>query len=636
MGGIGRGRRILVVEDNPKNLKLVTDLLTYRGHEVLTAGDGESGIDTAIREIPDLILMDLQLPGLDGLSATERIKADERTARIPVLAVTAHALREDSRRIRQAGCDGYVTKPIRTREFIRVVEEALKIDSISVAGEPAERKKPAEGPPPGTAKGTVLVVDDEERNRRLIEATLAPLGYELIHSPSGEEALARIEKVRPDLVLLDIMMPGMDGIEVTKRVRANPETSHIPIILLTAFADAERRLKGIEAGCDDFVAKPFDRLELTARIRSLLKISFYRTQMANSRKFDIVFEEAGDGVVIMDGEWKVEAANEVARRLLELPDPRPADFRLIDHLYRALDISVELRKLRDPGRRETRFEIRRPETESLRPLVLESTVKKILGPEGTVATVVLTIKDITGRWTEDRLKEDFLSGVSHKLKTPLAVIMANNEGLMNEYLGPIAPDQREAIQDMQIAARNLLSHVNKLLAFTSPDSFQHGSWAREPLVSFLSNYLERLKIQYESEAVTFALRIGDDVADLLVTPLPVTVALDNLAENAVKFRGNGPVLVHIGARRVSEGWVEISVEDNGPGIPAEYHRTIFEKFYQLEKYHTGRVAGAGLGLSLTKRVIEGLGGTIRVQSRLGEGATFSFTVPATRGADLEA
>lgn len=580
--------------------------------------------------------MDLQLPGLDGLSATERIKANERTARIPVLAVTAHALREDSRRIRQAGCDGYVTKPIRTREFLRVVEEALRVDTASPDEGPKRAAKAVRETARPTAQGTILVVDDEERNRRLLEANLAPLGYEVTHAPNGEDALARIEETQPDLVLLDIMMPGMDGIEVTRRVRANPETSHIPIILITAFADAERRLKGIEAGCDDFVAKPFDRLELTARIRSLLKISFYRTQIANSRKFDIVFEETGDGVVIMDGEWVVDAANETARRLLDIPDSRASGFRLLDHLYRNLELSVELRKLEDPGVKEVRFEIQRPETESLRPLVLDSAVKKILGPDGTLATVVLTAKDITSRWTEDRLKEDFLSSVSHKLKTPLAVIMANNEGLLNEYLGPITPDQREAIQDMQTAAQDLLSHVNKLLAFTSPDAFQHGSWAREPLVSFLANYAERLKIQYESETVSFEVRTGHDVEDLLITPQPVTVALDNLAENAVKFRGNGPARVRIGARRVSEGWVEISVEDNGPGIPAEYHKTVFDKFYQVEKYHTGRVAGAGLGLSLTKRVIEGLGGTIRVQSRLGEGSIFSFTVPAARGTDLEA
>ncbi len=620
-----RGKRILVVEDNPKNMKLVTDLLAYRGHRVLTAVDGESGIEKAVREVPDLILMDIQLPGLDGLSATARLKSDDRTASIPVLAVTAHALRGDSRKIRLAGCDGYITKPIRTREFIRIVEEALRIEPSK---EKNEKSMPAPEMEETKTGGTVLAVDDEDRNRRLIEATLSPLGIRVVQAASGEEALRVIAEDPPDLVLLDLMMPGMDGLETARRIRANAETRHLPIVLLTAFADAERKLQGIEAGCDDFIAKPFDRIELTARIRSLIRVSFYRTQMANSKKFDTVFQETGDGVVLLDGEYRVEAVNDSAARLLEIPGGTPDRFDLIDHMYTTRHISIEKSELLDPEQTETRFEVRRDETKETGILVLDGALKKIHGPGGAVATAVLTLKDVTRRWTDDRLKENFLSGISHKLKTPLAVILANNESFLSGYLGKVSEEQEEALRDMFSAGQELLSHMNKLISFASPDLFAPSNRAQEPLDAFLECYMDGMKTRYEKQGVRVTLDGDPRSSELSINSAAVSLALDNLVENAVKFAGNKELEIAISARRISEGWLEFSVEDNGRGIPPEEIDRVFERFYQVEKYHTGMVAGAGLGLPLARRIVEGMGGTIRVRSRLGDGSTFSFTVPS--------
>ncbi|MFQ5586092.1 MAG: response regulator [Thermodesulfobacteriota bacterium] len=118
--------RILVIEDHPSNMKLVTRLLTKEGHEVLQATDGGSGVETAIREMPDLILMDIQLPGIDGLTATRLLKEDEKTGRIPIIALTAFAMKGDEQRMLDAGCDGYISKPIRYREFLDTVESFLK------------------------------------------------------------------------------------------------------------------------------------------------------------------------------------------------------------------------------------------------------------------------------------------------------------------------------------------------------------------------------------------------------------------------------------------------------------------------------------------------------------------------------
>ena len=116
---------VLVVEDNPANMKLAKLLLESAGHTVLTAADAETGISVARNAHPALVLMDIQLPGMDGLEATALLKADATTRAIPVIALTALAMKGDEERIRAAGCDGYIAKPIRYREFLATIAAAV-------------------------------------------------------------------------------------------------------------------------------------------------------------------------------------------------------------------------------------------------------------------------------------------------------------------------------------------------------------------------------------------------------------------------------------------------------------------------------------------------------------------------------
>ena len=116
---------VLVVEDNPTNMRLTLLLLRGAGHEVISADDAECGLKLAVERQPDLILMDIQLPGMDGLEATMRLKADVATQRIPVLALTALAMKGDEERILAAGCDGYIAKPMRYRAFLAAVHAHL-------------------------------------------------------------------------------------------------------------------------------------------------------------------------------------------------------------------------------------------------------------------------------------------------------------------------------------------------------------------------------------------------------------------------------------------------------------------------------------------------------------------------------
>ena len=184
------------------------------------------------------------------------LRADPATARIPVIAVTASVMQQDRKQITEAGFDGYIGKPINLKEFLD-----------SGARHARERRDERRD-----ARRKVLVVDDTPQNVKLLADLLAVKGYAR-RDRGQRRGGARADRAEPpDLVLLDVMMPGMSGYDVCRRIRADPQTALLPVVLVTSLDPQQERVKGIEAGADDFLGKPINQPELFARVRSLLRI----------------------------------------------------------------------------------------------------------------------------------------------------------------------------------------------------------------------------------------------------------------------------------------------------------------------------------------------------------------------------
>ena len=227
---------VLVIEDNELNLKLVRSLLTLGQYQILEAANAEKGIELAREYHPDLILMDVQLPGMDGLTATRIIKKDPDLKEIPVMALTSYAMSGDEGKAIEAGCDGYMTKPIDTRSFLDTISRFIRHN---------EGVKPRiHRIPPHKSK--LLIVDDEPLNIKQLTAYLPDDKYEIIEAYGGEEALKKVATEYPDLIMMDIMMPEINGYEVTKILKNNPVTWSIPIILITSLDSQESKPKGLD------------------------------------------------------------------------------------------------------------------------------------------------------------------------------------------------------------------------------------------------------------------------------------------------------------------------------------------------------------------------------------------------------
>ena len=180
-------------------------------------------------------------------------------------------------------------------------------------------------------KPVILVVDDQFQNNELLEACLVPQGYEIIKAVSGEEALGKLSSNQIDLILLDIMMPKMSGLEVLEKVRASEKTKAIPVVMVTALKETEDKIKALEAGCDDFISKPFDKIELLARVKSILKISHYLRQLDEKEKFKAVVDNISDGIAICNPDYLIKDSNAAILRYLNITDP--ANVNLVETLF---------------------------------------------------------------------------------------------------------------------------------------------------------------------------------------------------------------------------------------------------------------------------------------------------------------
>lgn len=303
---------ILVVEDNATNMKLFKSLLHLGKFHVLEAGDAETGIRIARTQSPDLILMDIQLPGIDGLQATRLMKDDPDLKGIPIVALTSHAMRGDEQKARDAGCDGYITKPINTRTFLNELLTYLHPQSAQV--DPNREQTVS-------CKPQILIVDDEPINVKLMSAILSSEQFAVVSAQDGMTALEIISKEKIDLILLDVMMPGIDGYQVTQELKNNPQTKNIPVILVTALHSKEDKIRGLQAGADEFLTKPVNKFEIIARVKSMLKLRRYQEQMDIRKEF----EKPLAGSLL-------EPTSGINVQCVLLVDDNPKDLKLIQQL----------------------------------------------------------------------------------------------------------------------------------------------------------------------------------------------------------------------------------------------------------------------------------------------------------------
>ena len=244
-------------------------------------------------------------------------------------------------------------------------------------------------------KQIILCVDDDKRNLELLEALLLPQKYALKLSESGEDALKKIAQEIPDLILLDVLMPGMSGFEMLALLRQTARTRSIPVVLVTALNAEEDRARGIEMGCDDFISKPFNKSELIARVRSMLKISFYRESLDEKEKLWHVINEMNQPVIVCRPDWVITNLNQAAQRYL-MPGTGFQNINFLEFIFEHYSVSVPWDKLNDCATAPEKFQIEKKGSGLSAVRCAEVKLEFFENAAQEAVSIVLILRDLAG------------------------------------------------------------------------------------------------------------------------------------------------------------------------------------------------------------------------------------------------
>ena len=501
-------------------------------------------------------------------------------------------------------------------------------------------------------KPKILVVDDVVENIHTIMNILRDK-FAVIAATSGPQALSlAAETPRPDLILLDIKMPGMDGYEVLRRLKADPVTADIPVIFTTALTDSSNEAMGLSLGAADYITKPINPDLLRVRIMAQLELQRYRRiplslddqERKRGRNtilvVDDMVENVHDLISALSEEFRVVAATSGEEAIEIVNSGSPPDLILLDILMPGMDGYETLRRIKatEAGKRIPVFFV----------TVVDKTLEKIKGFSLGAADYItkpFDIEEVRARIRThlrlnhlqtayehayralselEEMRDNLVKMVVHDMRSPLMALCASLELLLINPASAMSADERKLLKNGLAAGQDLANMVTSLLDVSR---LEEGSMPLDIRPCFISHTLrqavDRLTPLTNAHRLSIDLPEREEATwcDQEITERIIT----NLVTNAIKFSPPGST-IRISLRH-EKGWSHIAVTDNGPGIPLEYQATIFDKFTQVRQRASGKKFSSGLGLSFAKMAAEAQGGCLTLESREGEGATFTLLLP---------
>jgi PAS domain S-box-containing protein len=538
----------------------------------------------------------------------------------------------------------------------------------------------------------ILTVDDEPQNLDLLEVLLRGHGYEVTSASNGTEALEKALQERFDLIISDVLMPQMDGFQLCRIVKTHPQLHDVPFVFYSAtYTDPQDQAFALSLGADTFVAKPQDPRVLLAAVRALLRqrtdgrpvtpppevheavyMQNYNTRLihkleekmleleeahrrlaASEAQYRRLFETAQDGVLLLDGvSGRIADVNPFLVTLLG----RPYDDFLGKELWEigVLEDREASQQAFTTLQREgyVRYEHLPLVTSDGQHLAVEFVSNVYAMDEQQV--IQCNIRDITARHqleaalahehadllhanrtltTSHAEIQRFYHTVSHELKTPLTVMREFVSIVLEGLAGPLTDQQREHLEIAKESCDQMKRGLNDLLDTTRADTGKL-SLALRPMA--LGVVVARAVTMMAPAASTNGIRLRQSIAPQLpavaLDAQRITQVLTNLLNNAVKFTpAGGEVWVEVRLDPQRPTWVQVLVRDTGCGIEPENCQHIFDRLYQVPGADPLSTTGLGLGLYISQALVTLHGGTLQVQSRLGHGSTFAFSLPAVEG-----
>lgn len=458
----------------------------------------------------------------------------------------------------------------------------------------------------------VLVIDDEVIIQNFLGTLLAAEDVEVLFAENGEKGLKMAQEFQPDAILLDVMMPGMDGYETCRRIRATPALAEIPIIMLTALDNREARISGLRAGADDFLTKPFDTLEMKIRIKNITRLNRYRSLLAERSRFYWVVENDEKGYLVLNHNGDIQYANQKAQIYFHLPEAHAGiNFVKQARLYyrfHSLD--------NDQGDRSNGniIYLVQPESETARAFWLRVEILK--SPPGTESHHLARVSDVTDKMStyQDIRKVHLL--VAHKLRTPVSLLYGSMD-LLDKRMDSIPSEEiKSTVRSAWKSTERLVLQVQDILKYLdAPVALAGGT---PFVVSDFKEMLDSVCEALELEGVSISLPVSLLKCKLGISREAVELIAHEVLENSRKFHPNHKpsVEVHIEAREGNS--IQVLFMDDGRSMTAEQITLARMPYSQGEKWFTGEIPGMGLGIPLVLSLVWQVGGQFRIENRSGQ------------------
>lgn len=484
----------------------------------------------------------------------------------------------------------------------------------------------------------VLVVDDERDIRDGSERILTRKGYRVTTASNGEEALQRIGETRFAIVLLDLKMPGMDGLEVLRLIReSHPETL---VIVITGYATIETAIEAMKRGAYDFMPKPFkpDQLRIVVdRAIELKQLTDEAKRLQEERQRTLkdlhleqsrtrtVIRALPDGVMVTTPDAHVALMNPACTRLISLS----GEVQLGEHIRHY----VKDESFCDLVTRTSRGEVPEDQTsltyefsmEGDKYLRVDSTT--ISSEEGECLGAVTVVIDITRLMVLDRLKSEFVAKVSHELRSPLSTIHEQLAMVLTKLADDTPDDQQYLLSRAKEKTHGLITMIGDLLDLSRIESGLVTK-DRKPVDvgGLLTGIVDFLMSKATGKNQTLTLSLPEQgLPQVSADAQSLEIVFGNLITNAIHYTGEAG-RIEVSATTQNDH-VQVAVRDNGFGIAKRHQERIFERFYRVKDDNTRYITGTGLGLPIVKGIVEDLGGSIELESEPGKGSTFTVVLP---------
>jgi PAS domain S-box-containing protein len=477
-----------------------------------------------------------------------------------------------------------------------------------------------------------LVVNDDEASRYVAGRILKQAGYLVREAATGQEGLARAAE-RPDVVVLDVKLPDIDGFEVCRRLKADPSTASIPVLQTSAaYVTAEKRAEGLDSGADGYLVQPFEAIELVATISALLRVRRAEdSALRLASDWQASFDAIGDGVCLLDREGRVRRCN---RAMADLLGSTPAALAGRAGALEPRFGSGVMDEVRASGERHV-------SDVAVEGRWFRLVVDPVHARDGALDGVVVVAADTTDRHrleaelraragalaVADRRKDEFLAMLAHELRNPLGAIGAALG--LQESLAAGDDTEGRVGETLQRQTRHLSRLVDDLLDVSR---ITHGKieLRRTPvdLVEVTRRALAAAAPLVESRGTRLAVTLPSEAVPVEADVLRIEQVIVNLVGNAAKFSPPEALVEVTLEAPPGAGQAVLRVADQGIGIPPAMLDSVFDMFVQVDQSPARSRGGLGIGLTMVKKLVELHGGTVTAESAgEGRGATFSVRLP---------